>query len=58
MIKKPQGYDEAPAYTGEFMQLPAGLYICKVLGVKEDENRGHSRLAMQFDIAQGEYKDF
>lgn len=58
MIKKPQGYDEAPAYTGEFMQLPAGLYICKVLGVKEEENRGHSRLAMQFDIAEGEHKDF
>ena len=36
MITKPQGYDDAPAYTGEFMQLPAGCYVCKILGVKQD----------------------
>lgn len=58
MINKPQGYDEAPAYTGEFIQLPAGLYVCEIIGVREEENGGHSRLAMQFDIAEGEHKGF
>lgn len=58
MITKPQGYDEAPAYTGETMQLPAGCYICKVLGVKQEEYKGHDRFIMQFDIAEGEYTDF
>ena len=58
MIVKPQGYDEAPAYTGEVIQLPAGLYVCEVLGVKQEEYNGHERLIMQFDIAEGEYKGF
>lgn len=58
MITKPQGYDEAPAYTGEFMQLPAGLYICEILGVKQEEYNGHDRFVMQFDIADGEHKGF
>ncbi len=58
MITKPEGYDESPAYTGEAMQLPAGCYVCKILGVKQEEYRGHARFIMQFDIADGEHKDF
>lgn len=58
MITKPQGYDEAPAYTGEFMQLPAGLYVCEILGVKQEEYNGHDRFVMQFDIAEGDQKGF
>lgn len=58
MITKPQGYDDAPAYTGETAQLPAGCYVCVILGVKQEENRGHDRFVMQFDIAEGEQKDF
>lgn len=58
MITKPQGYDEAPAYTGEFMQLPAGLYVCEILGVKQEEYNGHDRFVMQFDIAEGDQKEF
>ena len=30
MIKKPQGYDEAAAYTGESQQLPKGKYECVI----------------------------
>ena len=56
MIAKPQGYDKAPAYTGESVQLPAGLYICEVLGARQEEYNGHDRFVMQFDIAEGEYK--
>ena len=58
MITKPQGYDEAPAYTGEFTQLPAGLYVCEILGAKQEEYNGHDRFIMQFDIAEGEHKGF
>lgn len=58
MITKPQGYDEAPAYTGETMQLPAGCYVCKILGVKQEGDRGHDRFTMQFDIDEGEHKGF
>lgn len=58
MINKPQGYDEAPAYTGESAQLPAGLYVCEILGVKQEEYNGHNRFIMQFDIAEGEQKGF
>lgn len=58
MITKPQGYDGAPAYTGEFAQLPAGLYVCEVLGAKQEGNNGNMRLVMQFDIAEGEHKGF
>ena len=58
MINKPQGYDEAPAYTGEFAQLPAGLYVCEILGAKEEEFNKQRRFVMQFDIAEGEHKGF
>ena len=58
MITKPQGYDEAPAYTGEAMQLPAGCYACKILVVKQDQHNGHDRFIMQFDVDEGEHKGF
>ena len=58
MISKPKGYDEAPAYTGEFAQLPAGLYVCEVLGAKQEEANGRDRFVMQFDIAEGDQKGF
>lgn len=28
MIKKPEGYDESWAATGEVKTLPAGCYVC------------------------------
>ena len=58
MISKPKGYDEALAYTGEFAQLPAGLYVCEVLGAKQEEANGRDRFVMQFDIAEGDQKGF
>lgn len=59
MISKPQGYDDAQAYTGESIQLPAGLYVCKVMQVGTEQTRnGRDRLVLLFDVAEGEYKDF
>lgn len=59
MIKKPKGYDEAPAYTGEFQQLPKGKYVCviKQVTTKESSN-GNEQFVILYDIAEGEHKDF
>ena len=58
MIRKPEGYDEAQAYTGEGMSLPAGCYVCEILGAIEENYNGRERFVMQFDIAEGECKGF
>lgn len=59
MISKPQGYDEAAAYTGESMQLPPGLYVCKIKQVSETKtSNNRPQLAVLFDVAEGEQKDF
>lgn len=58
MIRKPQGYDESWTYTGESRSLPAGCYVCEILGAIEENHNGHERFVMQFDIAEGEYKGF
>lgn len=59
MIRKPSGYDEAPAYTGEFQQLPKGKYVCviKQVATKNSKN-GNEQFVILYDIAEGEYKDF
>lgn len=59
MISKPQGYDEAQAYTGESTQLPAGCYVCAIKQVslsKTQSNR--EQVVILFDIAEGEHKGF
>lgn len=59
MITKPTGYDEAAAYTGESMQLPAGLYICAIKQVSETQtSNGRPQIAILFDVAEGEHKGF
>ena len=52
MIKKPAGYDEAAAYTGEFQQLPKGKYVCVIKQVSIQESRnGNQQFVILFDIA-------
>ena len=59
IINKPQGYDEAQAYTGESMQLPAGLYVCKIRQVNETQTQnGRPQMAILVDVAEGEHNDF
>lgn len=59
MIRKPQGYDEAPAYTGEFQQLSKGKYVCIIKQVTTQEsNNGNQQFVILYDIAEGEHKDF
>lgn len=58
MIKKPSGYDKAPAYTGEFQQLPKGKYVCVIKQVGEKEEYGYRKFVILYDIAEGEQKGF
>lgn len=52
------GYENAPAYTGEVMQLPPGLYVCIVKQVNLREVEGREQMVLLFDIAEGEQKGF
>ena len=57
-MRKPQGYDEAPAITGEGQALPPGLYVCQIKMAIEENKNGKAVLAIAYDIAEGEYKGF
>ena len=61
-MKKFGNYDEAKkqAQASGSKRLPAGAYVCKILGVKYEEgqngNSGH--IVLQFDITEGELAGF
>ena len=55
-----QGYNkEQTTIAGEGNRLEPGNYLCKILGVacKNDKN-GNPMLVLQYDIAEGDYKDY
>ena len=55
MIRKPQGYDQAPAYTGEFQQLPKGKYVCMIKqAVAQTSKSNAEQFVILYDIAEGE----
>lgn len=58
-MKPIEGWNEAPAYTGEFEALPAGKYVCQIVqvNVKQDQ-KGREQMAILFDIAEGDYKGY
>ena len=59
MIKKPIGYDEAAAYTGESQQLPKGKYVCVIKQVATQKSRnGNEQFVILYDIAEGDQKGF
>lgn len=42
-----------------FQQLPKDAYVVRILGAKIAQTKtGYDQLVIQFDIAEGEYKDF
>ena len=61
-MKQFGNYDEAKkqAQAARGERLPEGAYVCKVLGVRyENGENGYSdRIVVQFDIAEGEHRDF
>ena len=53
-MEKPKDFDTAKA-TGEFKPLPAGGYVCKIIGVDEAMSKtGKKMLKIALDIAEGE----
>lgn len=59
MIKKPEGYDEAREFTGEYEPLPAGAYVCVIKQASEVHTQaGRPQIAILFDIAEGEKRGF
>lgn len=53
-----EGYDQAPAYTGESVSLPPGLYKCvvKQVNVVQDRNQ-REQMVICFDIVEGSQKN-
>ena len=58
MIRKPQGYDESWAFTGEAQSLPAGCYVCVVKGAHEVTSNDREQFVLLYDIAEGDHKGF
>lgn len=53
-MQKPKDFDTAKA-TGEYIPLPAGGYICKIIGVEETKSKaGNHMLKIAVDIAEGD----
>jgi len=61
-MKQFNGYDDAKkaAQFTATEKLPAGAYVAKVMGVRYEEGQSGTsdRIALQFDIEEGEYKGF
>lgn len=57
-MKQYKGYERKEQI--DYMALPKGAYVLKILDVKEVENKNKtgSYLKIAFDIAEGEYKGF
>ncbi len=52
-------YEEAVAYTGDFIKLLRGGYICKILDAKVEKSKnGNDMLVLHIDIDEGEFKDY
>lgn len=54
-MKQFNNYEDAKKraqYSGS--KLPVGVYVCKIIGVKSEEDR----IRVQFDVFEGEYKEF
>lgn len=58
-MKKPKNWDNVKP-AGEYIELPLGAYICKILDVKENhfDKSNSDTLDMSIDIESGEYKDY
>ncbi len=57
-MKMPNGYNETKAATGAREQLPAGGYICRIRGAREETHNGYWQLVLAFDVYEGLYAGF
>lgn len=53
-MQKPKDFESAKAY-GDYEPLPAGGYVCKIVGIEETKSKaGNSMIKIAVDIAEGE----
>lgn len=52
------GYESAPAYTGEAMQLPPGLYVCIVKQVNLRKVNEKEQMVLFFTLQKESRRDF
>lgn len=52
-MRKPNGYQDAASYTGDFERMEPGAYICKIKNVREETSNGIWKLSIAFDVAEG-----
>lgn len=59
-MKKIENFDQVKEAGGAIENLPAGGYICTIMKCAEERNRNSNgtHLTIQFDIAEGEHKDW
>ena len=53
-------YDKSKRKKSNYEALPKAAYVVKIMSAKEVQNKNNngSHIAMAFDIAEGDYKDF
>ena len=58
-MQKPQDFDNVQAF-GDFVPLPAGGYVCRIMGVEETAARESKApmIKISLDIAEGQFKDY
>lgn len=58
-MRKNSDWNSVPAYDGESTALKPGAYICRVVGMKEEQTKtGKTMVVLAFDIAEGEYENY
>lgn len=58
-MQKPQDFDNVQAF-GDFVPLPAGGYVCRIMGVEETAAKESKApmIKISLDIAEGQFKDY
>ena len=56
-MNRPNDYEKVQA-LGEYVELPAGGYVCRIMSVEETTSQsGRDMLKISLDIAEGDYKN-
>lgn len=59
MINKVENWDKVPANYGDYKRVTAGGYVCKIIACQKEKSKtGKEMLVVNFDIAEGDFKDF
>lgn len=57
-MQKPQDFDNVQEF-GSFTPLPAGGYVCRIMGVEETQSKSNKpMIKVSVDIYEGEFKDY